>query len=148
MSCWGRSSTGDCYAPPVPPGSGPAQALDDDVILYEDETRQRVRAKIHTLRQQSDKTGDRANLALADFVAPEGRGIADWAGAFVVTTGLGLDELVSRFDQDHDDYRAILARSLADRLAEAFAEWMHAHVRTEDLGLRQRRPADPRRSHR
>ena len=112
----------------------PAQALDDDVILYEDETRQRVRGRIHTLRQQSDKTGDRANLALADFVAPDGRGIADWAGAFVVTTGLGLDELVSRFDREHDDYRAILARSLADRLAEAFAEWMHARVRTEIWG--------------
>ncbi len=115
-------------------GIWPAQAIGDDVILYEDEGHQRVRAKIHTLRQQSDKTGDRANLALADFVAPTGVDVADWAGAFVVTAGLGLDELIARFDRERDDYRGILARSLADRLAEAFAELMHVRVRREIWG--------------
>ena len=112
----------------------PAQAVADDAILYEDEERERVIARCHTLRQQSQKTGDRANIALADFVAPEGIGVADWAGAFVATAGLGLDELVGRFDREHDDYRGILARSLADRLAEAFAELLHARVRREIWG--------------
>ena len=112
----------------------PAQAVGDDAILYEDEERERVIARCHTLRQQSEKTGDRANIALADFVAPEGIGVADWAGAFVATAGLGLDELVARFDREHDDYRGILARSLADRLAEAFAELLHARVRREIWG--------------
>ena len=112
----------------------PAQAVGDDAVLYEDEERERVIARCHTLRQQSQKTGDRANIALADFVAPEGAGVADWAGAFVTTAGLGLDELVARFDREHDDYRGILARSLADRLAEGFAELMHARVRREIWG--------------
>ncbi len=112
----------------------PAQAVGDDAVFYEDEERERVIARCHTLRQQSQKTGNRPNIALADFVAPKGVGVADWVGAFVVTTGLGLDELVARFDSENDDYRGILARSLADRLAEAFAELLHARVRREIWG--------------
>ena len=115
-------------------GIWPAQSDGDDIVLYEDESRKQVQARIHTLRQQSQKTGDRANIALADFVAPDGIGAADWAGAFVVTAGHGLTELVARFDREHDDYRSILARSLADRLAEAFAELMHTLVRREIWG--------------
>jgi 5-methyltetrahydrofolate--homocysteine methyltransferase len=112
----------------------PAQAVGDDVALYRTEEREEVVATLHTLRQQFTKGGDRANLALADFVAPVGSGRPDWAGAFVVTAGLRLEELTERFQAEHDDYRAILAQSLADRLAEAFAEWMHEHVRREVWG--------------
>jgi 5-methyltetrahydrofolate--homocysteine methyltransferase len=112
----------------------PAQASGDDIELYADEARTEVRARIHTLRQQFGKPGERSNLALADFVAPKESGVPDWAGAFTVTAGHGLDELVVRLEREHDDYRAILARALADRLAEAFAELMHARVRREIWG--------------
>ncbi|MSR22387.1 MAG: methionine synthase [Gemmatimonadetes bacterium] len=112
----------------------PAQAVGDDIELYASEDRDRVVARIHTLRQQFTKEGERSNLALSDFVAPRGSGRPDWAGAFVVTAGLGLDELAARFRTQHDDYRAILAQSLTDRLAEAFAEWLHQKVRQEIWG--------------
>jgi 5-methyltetrahydrofolate--homocysteine methyltransferase len=126
-------------------GIFPANAVGDDVELYASEDRAEVLARIHTLRQQFRKGGGgrsdaeageglpagRPNLALADFVAPRERGVPDWAGAFAVTAGLGLDELVARFERDKDDYRALLARALADRLAEAFAERLHERVRTE-----------------
>jgi 5-methyltetrahydrofolate--homocysteine methyltransferase len=120
----------------------PANAVGDDIELYTDEGREEVRARIHTLRQQfskggsgkADSGGSRPNLALADFVAPRDTGLPDWAGAFAVTAGLGLDEVVARFEAEHDDYRAILARSLADRLAEAFAERLHQRVRRELWG--------------
>ncbi len=112
----------------------PAQAVGDDVELYVDEGRDRVRARIHTLRQQFEKKGERANVALADFVAPGSSGAQDWAGAFVVTTGLGLEEMTARFDRETDDYRKILSQSLADRLAEAFAERLHERVRREFWG--------------
>jgi len=118
-------------------GIWPALSEGDDVILYRGEARSEELARIHTLRQQSTKTGDRANIALADFVAPGGRGVPDWAGAFVVTAGLGLDELVTRFEAEHDDYRAIMARALADRLAEAFAERMHERLRRDFWGYSQ-----------
>ena len=107
----------------------PAQATQDDIELYSDETRMNVVGRVHTIRQQFGKPGERSNLALADFVAPKASGARDWVGAFVVTAGHGLDEMVARFEKGHDDYRAILARALADRLAEAFAELMHARVR-------------------
>ncbi|MEX1257649.1 MAG: methionine synthase [Gemmatimonadota bacterium] len=112
----------------------PAHSVGDDVELYESEARDRVVARIHTLRQQFDKEGDRANLALADFVSPRDGGPPDWAGAFVVTAGHGLEDLIARFGRDHDDYRSILAQSLADRLAEAFAERLHERVRREIWG--------------
>jgi 5-methyltetrahydrofolate--homocysteine methyltransferase len=111
----------------------PANAVGDDIELYADGGRTRVRSRIHTLRQQFRKDG-RPNLALADFVAPRETGIEDWAGAFAVTAGIGLDRLVARFHEEHDDYRSILARSLADRLAEAYAELLHERVRRELWG--------------
>jgi 5-methyltetrahydrofolate--homocysteine methyltransferase len=91
-------------------------------------------AVIHTLRQQMLKPPGRPNLALADFVAPRETGLADWVGGFAVTTGVGLDRLVSDFEAANDDYSAILAKALADRLAEAFAERLHERVRKEFWG--------------
>jgi 5-methyltetrahydrofolate--homocysteine methyltransferase len=113
-------------------GLFPANRIGDDLAIYTDERRAAVLATFHTLRQQNPKTGSRANLALADFVAPVGT--PDWMGAFAVTAGLGLDAIVAGFDRDHDDYQAILAKALADRLAEAFAEWAHREVRTRLWG--------------
>ncbi len=89
---------------------------------------------LHCLRQQAAKTDSRPNLCLADFVAPQGSATPDHVGAFVVTAGIGLDEIVARFEREHDDYRAILAKALADRLAEALAERMHERVRREFWG--------------
>ncbi len=97
---------------------------DDLVILSDDRTTSRVR--IPMLRQQEDKE---PCLSLADFVAPAASGVADHVGLFAVTAGLGLDAIVARFDADHDDYHAIMAKALADRLAEAMAEWLHAQAR-------------------
>jgi 5-methyltetrahydrofolate--homocysteine methyltransferase len=115
-------------------GFFPAASVGDDVTLFGDESRTDVVATLHFLRQQADKTAGRPDFCLADFVAPAESGVADHIGAFIVTAGLGLDELVRRFETDHDDYRAILAKSLADRFAEAFAERMHERVRREFWG--------------
>jgi 5-methyltetrahydrofolate--homocysteine methyltransferase len=112
-------------------GFWPANADGDDIVLFSDESRAAERTRLHTLRQQQDKGGGKPHYALADFVAPLESGRVDWLGAFAVTTGVGLEELVKRFEGEHDDYRAILARALADRLAEAFAEWLHARARRE-----------------
>ena len=90
--------------------------------------------RIHTLRQQMVKPSGQPNLALADFVAPLDSGVQDWIGAFVVTTGLGLDERVAEYEATHDDYNSILLKALADRLAEAFAERLHERVRREFWG--------------
>jgi 5-methyltetrahydrofolate--homocysteine methyltransferase len=114
-------------------GFFPAAGRGDDIVLYEDERRARVRAVVHTLRQQGRKTG-RPNLALADFVAADGAGVPDYVGGFAVTAGHGLPALVREFEAEHDDYSAILAKALADRLAEAFAERMHHRVRREFWG--------------
>jgi 5-methyltetrahydrofolate--homocysteine methyltransferase len=108
-----------------------AASIGDDIVLYADASKQRGLATIHTLRQQSEKPQGQANLALADYVAPQASGRTDHAGAFAVTAGLGLDELCRRFDRDHDDYNSIMAKALADRLAEAFAEYLHKHVREQ-----------------
>jgi 5-methyltetrahydrofolate--homocysteine methyltransferase len=83
------------------------------------------------LRQQAERGADDPNRSLADFVAPMETGLADHVGAFAVTAGLGCDELVKRYEAEHDDYRAIMVKALADRLAEACAEWLHAKVRRE-----------------
>jgi 5-methyltetrahydrofolate--homocysteine methyltransferase len=108
-----------------------ANAVGDDIELYADEERREQLAVIHTLRQQMLKPPGRPNLALADFVAPRDSGVADYVGAFAVSAGEGLDALVAGFEAQHDDYNAILAKSLADRLAEAFAERLHERVRRE-----------------
>ena len=114
-------------------GFWPAARDGDDIILFTDDTRQQERARLHTLRQQMPRENGRANLALADFVAPHGS-VPDYIGGFAVTAGLGEDEHIKRFEADRDDYSAILLRALADRLAEAFAERMHARVRREFWG--------------
>ena len=115
-------------------GFWPANADGDDIVLYTDETRTTERARLHTLRQQMVKTGaGQSNTALADFIAPVGTR-PDWIGGFAVTAGHGELELAKRFKDAGDDYSAILATALADRLAEAFAEAMHAKVRTELWG--------------
>ena len=112
-------------------GIFPANSIGDDIEIYSDESRSEVILIQHSLRQQTKKADGQPNIALADFVAPKESGIKDYVGAFVVTTGTGLDEHVARFEADHDDYNAIMAKALADRLAEAFAECMHVKVRKE-----------------
>jgi 5-methyltetrahydrofolate--homocysteine methyltransferase len=115
-------------------GIFPANSVGDDIELYADETRQRVIATVHSLRQQTDKPGTEPDLALADFIAPKESGVADWFGAFAVTGGVGLEAIVARFEKDMDDYNSIMAKALADRLAEAFAEHLHQRVRREFWG--------------
>jgi 5-methyltetrahydrofolate--homocysteine methyltransferase len=115
-------------------GLWPANADGDDIHLFADESRDDVLATFHTLRQQTAKTPGKPNRALADFVASTDSGRGDYAGAFVVTAGHGLDALVAAFEADHDDYSAIMAKALADRLAESFAERLHARVRTDLWG--------------
>jgi len=115
-------------------GFWPANAVGDDIELYTDENRTQVLSRIHTLRQQSEKVKGEPYYALADFVAPKESGVADYFGGFAVTTGIGCDELVAKFEKDYDDYNSIMAKALADRLAEAFAEKMHELVRKEYWG--------------
>ncbi len=112
-------------------GFFPAAAVGDDIELYADESRGRVLATLHTLRQQTEKPAGQPNQALADFVAPKELGLADYVGGFAVTAGLGLDRVVAGFESSHDDYDAIMAKALADRLAEAFAELLHQRARVE-----------------
>ena len=111
-------------------GLFPANAAGDDIEVYADESRRHVLARLHHLRQQRRKRADLHNDCLADFVAQRDTGVADYAGAFAVTAGIGLDARVAHFEEAHDDYSAILLKALADRLAEAFAERLHQHVRT------------------
>ena len=116
-------------------GFWPANAVGDDIVLYADDSRTTVVATLHMLRQQLDKKGDgRPNHCLADYVAPRDSGVPDYMGAFAVTTGHGLESLVAEFEAQHDDYGSIMAKALADRLAEAFAERLHQRVRTEFWG--------------
>ncbi len=100
---------------------------DDDIQLYTDDNRTEVKTVLHHLRQQMPKTKLNPNLCLADFISPKD----DYIGGFAVTAGIGIDEHIARFEQDHDDYNSILIKALADRLAEAFAERMHERVRKE-----------------
>jgi 5-methyltetrahydrofolate--homocysteine methyltransferase len=112
-------------------GIFPAASVGDDIELYTGSSSAEVLTVLHTLRQQSDKGENQPNLALADFVAPKGTGFSDHVGAFAVTSGIGLDELCAKFEKDYDDYNSIMAKALADRLAEAFAELLHKKVREE-----------------
>ncbi|HSB55309.1 MAG TPA: vitamin B12 dependent-methionine synthase activation domain-containing protein, partial [Gemmatimonadales bacterium] len=102
--------------------------------LFKDDSRKDIAAIVHTLRQQSRRAAGRHNLALADFIAPVESGVPDYLGLFAVTSGHGLEKLVAEFESQHDDYNAILAKALADRLAEAFAERLHERVRREYWG--------------
>jgi 5-methyltetrahydrofolate--homocysteine methyltransferase len=115
-------------------GLFPANSVQDDVEIYTDDRRAAVRTVVHQLRQQMAKPAGRANLCLADFIAPKDSGLQDHIGAFAVTAGLGIDALVAEFEREHDDYHAIMVKALADRLAEALAERMHQLVRAEYWG--------------
>ena len=106
-----------------------ASTAQDDVIVYADESRTGHLGVVHTLRQQMAKQPGRPNLALSDFVAAADSGVLDYIGGFAVTAGIGSDEAARRFEAAHDDYSAILLKALADRLAEALAESLHAQVR-------------------
>ena len=115
-------------------GLFPANSVGDDIEIYSDESRQKVVARFHALRQQSKKRSGQPNKAISDFLAPKESGIADYMGGFAVTTGHGVLDLVKKFEEDHDDYNAIMVKALADRLAEAFAEYLHREVRTNLWG--------------
>ncbi len=107
---------------------------EDDIALYTNETRDRIATTLHHLRQQSPKPDGKPHRCLADWIAPRASGVADYLGAFAITTGIGIDERIMAFERAHDDYRAILLKALADRLAEAFAERLHERVRKEFWG--------------
>src|SRR5690606_33351464 len=105
-----------------------ANSEDEDIeVLNADGS---ILARLHCLRQQADKPVERPDFCLADFIAPKDSGVEDWIGAFAVTAGIGIEAHVARFEADHDDYSAILLKSLADRLAETLAERLHQRVRT------------------
>jgi 5-methyltetrahydrofolate--homocysteine methyltransferase len=116
-------------------GLFPANSVgDDDIELYTDDSRRGELIVLHSLRQQQKKPENQPNFALADFIAPKESGVTDYIGAFAVTTGIGIERHVERFEKAHDDYSAIMLKALADRLAEAFAERMHERVRQEFWG--------------
>ena len=115
-------------------GVWPANSVGDDIEVYGDETRKDVIATLHTLRQQMQRKNGKPNLALADFIAPGDSGVADYVGGFVVTTGIGEEDLSRRYEQAEDDYNRIMVKALADRLAESFAEHMHKRLRREFWG--------------
>ena len=112
-------------------GFFPATGVGDDVELYTDGTRDQVLERFHFLRQQANKEGSEPCRSLADFIAPKETGLPDHIGAFAVTSGIGLKKLCDQFRAEHDDYNAIMAEAIADRLAEAFAECLHKRVRDE-----------------
>ncbi|MBK7791744.1 MAG: methionine synthase [Betaproteobacteria bacterium] len=109
----------------------PAQAVGDDIVCYADTARTQEVLCWHNLRQQSERPQGKPNHCLADFVAPRDSGVADYVGVFAVTAGLGIEKKLAEFEARHDDYGAIMLKALADRLAEAFAEWLHRKVRRE-----------------
>ncbi|MCK2096183.1 methionine synthase [Thauera aromatica] len=111
-----------------------ANAVGDDIELYTGEDRKHLAMVWHGLRQQHERPAGKPHWCLADFVAPKDSGVPDWIGAFAVTAGLGIEARLAEFEAAHDDYRAILLKSLADRLAEACAEWLHERVRRECWG--------------
>ncbi|HJV24294.1 MAG TPA: methionine synthase [Aromatoleum sp.] len=115
-------------------GLFPANRVGDDVAFYADESREAPLMHWHGLRQQHERPSDKPHYCLSDFVAPKDSGVADYAGAFAVTAGLGIEKKLAEFEAAHDDYHAIMLKSLADRLAEACAEWLHWRVRKEFWG--------------
>jgi 5-methyltetrahydrofolate--homocysteine methyltransferase len=112
-------------------GLFPANSVGDDVEVYTDDSRQHLRTTFHFLRQQIEKGDGTPNWCLADFIAPKSPAAQDYIGAFAVTSGIGLQKIVEGFKAGHDDYNVIMAEALADRLAEAFAEYLHRRVREE-----------------
>ena len=119
-------------------GFFPAGRAGDDIVLYTDDRRTEILGRFPMLRQQTDRWRDRPCLSLADFVAPTESSVGDYVGAFVVTAGLGVDELVHQHEAHHDDYSAIMVKVLADRLAEALADYARGGAPAL-LGLRARR---------
>jgi 5-methyltetrahydrofolate--homocysteine methyltransferase len=115
-------------------GIFPANALGDDIEFYEDESRHAPIMTWYGLRQQHERPAGKPHWCLADFVAPKDSGVKDWCGAFAVTAGIGIEHQLAEFEAAHDDYHAIMLKSLADRLAEACAEWLHERVRKEYWG--------------
>ena len=111
-------------------GIFPANGVGEDTEIYADAARTEVVATLHHLRQQTEQPFTRPNLSLGDFIAPKATEVQDYIGAFAVTTGIGVSELCAEFERTQDDYNSIMTKALADRLAEAFAEKMHQHVRT------------------
>jgi 5-methyltetrahydrofolate--homocysteine methyltransferase len=115
-------------------GLFPANSVDEDIILFTNEDRDEELTRFHFLRQQAEKRSGQPNHCLADFVAPIDSGINDYLGLFAVTAGLGIETYLKRFEDRHDDYNSILIKALADRLAEAHAEYLHYKIRTEFWG--------------
>jgi 5-methyltetrahydrofolate--homocysteine methyltransferase len=119
-------------------GLFPANSVnDDDIEIYTDESRTELLNTLHCLRQQRVFPDGRPNLNLSDFIAPKESGVEDYIGVFAVTAGLGLDEMIAEYDKEHDIYNNIMAKAIGDRLAEAFAEYLHKKVRTELWGYIQ-----------
>lgn len=118
-------------------GLFPANSVSEDVEVYTDDSRSEVKTTFHFLRQQAKKREGIQNLSLSDFIAPKETGVKDYIGGFAVTAGIGLEEIVAEFQKDFDDYNSIMAKALADRLAEAFAECLHELVRKEYWGYVQ-----------
>ncbi len=115
-------------------GLFPVNARGDDIVIYTDEDRTGIRAVLHQLRKQGKQPTGRYNESLADYIAPQDTGIADYIGGFACTAGSGIDTMLAEFEAVHDDYQSIMLKALADRLAEALTEWLHQQVRTELWG--------------
>jgi 5-methyltetrahydrofolate--homocysteine methyltransferase len=115
-------------------GFFPANSVGDDIEIYEDESRTTVKQVLHTLRQQEYREEQVQYLAMSDFIAPKGSGVKDYIGAFAVTAGLGMKELIASYEDKNDDYGKIMAQALADRLAEAYGEKLHLDVRVKEWG--------------
>jgi 5-methyltetrahydrofolate--homocysteine methyltransferase len=116
-----------------------ANSNPDDVVVYRDDSRSEILTTFHMLRQQMEKADGQPNYSLADFIAPGETGHSDYIGGFAVTAGIGIDELCARFERDHDDYNSIMVKALADRLAEAYAEFLHKQARDDwGYGLEER----------
>jgi 5-methyltetrahydrofolate--homocysteine methyltransferase len=109
----------------------PANTVGDDIVVYKDDSRREELARLPMLRQQEVIADNRPNRSLADFIAPKESGVPDYIGMFAVTAGIGAEQLAKKFEADHDDYNAIMVKALADRLDEAFAEYLHAQARKD-----------------
>ncbi len=115
-------------------GIFPANSIGDDIVVYTDESRKEEKLRFHQIREQQDKPGKEAFHSLSDFIAPASTGVKDYIGGFAVTSGIGIEKWEKMYEDDHDDFSAILLKALADRLAEAFAELLHFRVRREFWG--------------
>ncbi len=115
-------------------GIFPAHSEGDDIVIYDDKIPGKIRTRFSNLRNQTQKEAGQPNLCLSDFVAPASSGISDYIGAFAVTAGIGIEKKIKEFEADHDDYSAIMLKSLADRLAEAFTELLHEEIRLRSWG--------------